>query len=146
MIAAERTHIRLDCFAAALGGAMMERFIVVEVGIPGRDITMQPLAAARDDPQPLIEYCTWPVDVCRRRHRFGGDISGYADLSNDGVLCDVAGMLSADHSIPVQVGGLAATVQSRISHHNVDHGATNDNSTPTILWAISTVTVTRQER
>ncbi|CAN5702013.1 hypothetical protein BH09ACT9_BH09ACT9_27400 [soil metagenome] len=50
VVAAERTHIRFDCLAAAFGVAMMERFIVVQIGIPGRDITMQPLAAARDDP------------------------------------------------------------------------------------------------
>ena len=55
VVAAERTHIRFDCLAAAFGVVMMERFIVVQIGIPGRDITMQPLAAARDDPQPGIE-------------------------------------------------------------------------------------------
>ena len=40
MVAAERTHIRRDRFTAAFGVAMMERFIVVQIGIPGRDITM----------------------------------------------------------------------------------------------------------
>jgi hypothetical protein len=54
-------------------------------------------------------------------------------------------MLSADHPVPVEVGGLAATVQSGISHHDVNHGPTNDNTTATILRAISSATVARQE-
>ena len=33
MVAAERTHIRRDRFTAAFGVAMMERFIVVQIGI-----------------------------------------------------------------------------------------------------------------
>ena len=51
----------------------------------------------------------------------------------------------APHNNNSTLAGLAATVQSGISHHDVNHGPTNDNTTATILRAISSATVARQE-
>ena len=132
MVAAERTQIRRNRLAALCGVRMVERNCVVEVAVPGRDIAVRPLAAARADPQPGVECRARAVHRCRRRHRCRFGICGYAHFFYRSVFCDVTGMLGADHSVPVEVSGFVAAGsiaagEGGFVHHDMHEWPANDD-------------------
>ena len=128
MVAAERTQIRRNRLAALCGVRMVERNCVVEVAVPGRDIAVRPLAAARADPQPGVECRARAVHRCRRRHRCRFGICGYAHFFYRSVFCDVAGMLGTDHPIPVEMSGfIRPCMQCGIVYHHMHEWPANDD-------------------
>ena len=109
---------------------MVERIVMVEVAIPGRDIAVRPLAAARADPQPGVECRPGAVHKrrCRLRCRFRFSICRDSHFPHSGVFCDVAGMLDTDHPIPVEMSGfIRPCMQCGIVYHHMHEWPANDD-------------------
>ncbi len=109
MVAAVRLHPRSSGLAALGRIVVVERGVVVEIGIPGGRVTVQPLAHAAEDANPGVEHRTGLIDVGGNRQRFArrrvnvgiGCVLGNADGTDVGTSGDLARMVGIDQSVSV---------------------------------------------